>query len=864
MKSRLSAAILGVTLVLFSHSFLAYGRHIVVDDGVLVTAAGGGDSKPAAEVKPDRYGDPLPPEALARLGTLRFRDAQGVSSLAFTPDGRKIVSGGWRGARIFDAATGQELARLGEDLPNGYGPAGLSADAKRIAVGGWGPEMGGAVYEVAGGRKLYSFGKPSQNSSGCFSPDGKLLAAYPGGDGSIQLHDAESGQLLRSLKGHELKSTSFFQVAGVVFSPHSKHLISAGGDGAIRIWDVVSGNELRHFTAGEDGVWSSAVSPDGAMLASAATKRVDTAKHSSFFPSNRIRLWNIAAGKLLHEVVLTSPEKVKDEPRGPNCLAFTPDSKCLLAGGMDRILRVLEAATGKELRRFDDHRMCLNALAVSPDGKTVAVAEGVGTIRLRDLASGRDLGPTGGHHGSIRTLVAAPDGRAVATASEDDKLFLWDPRTGRELKRLPAPGAWRNLIYEPKGHAIFWVGNDKTLRRWDAEKELVLRPASEIAVAGPLAISPDAKRLAFACRSKTVLLLDAPTGKELLTLDGPKKDVSGLVFSADGDALIGWTWDRHLHYWDAATGKHRRRACPGLPESHWSAFSPDGRYIAFFGQSPQIVVLDVTTGNEVCRFANRSGESDDAVHAVAFSPDGRTLAWGGATDRLIRLGELATGQERHRLPGHKGRIQSLAFAEHGKLLISGSDDTTALVWDMTRLLPIGDLAKAAIPKLPLTEGGLATLWEALSGSDAVKAYAALRALAASPERSLPYLAAKLRPVATPEKERVARLIAELGSDRFAERNAAAQELEKMGDVVLPALEQALVTASSLEMQRRLEVLARKLRTLTGEQLRTLRAIEALERMQSPKASELLQELAGGAPGSRLTKEARLSLNRRKD
>src|SRR5262249_10936802 len=113
--------------------------------------------------------------------------------------------------------------------------------------------------------------------------------------------------------------------------------------------------------------------------------------------------------------------------------------------------------------------------------------------------------------------------------------------------------------------------------------------------------------------------------------------------------------------------------------------------------------------------------------------------------------------------------------------------------------------------------------------------------------------------AEPEKDRVARLINELGSDRFAERNAAAQELEKMGDLVLPALEQTLINAPSLEMQRRLEVLARKLRILTREQLRTLRAIEALGRMETAKAGELLQKLAEGAPESRLTKEARISL-----
>src|SRR5262249_31647882 len=151
-------------------------------------------------------------------------------------------------------------------------------------------------------------------------------------------------------------------------------------------------------------------SPDGALLASVATKRVvQSEKQSTFYPSNRIRFWNIATGKVALEVVLPSPKKIKREPVWPNCLAFTPDGKSLIAGGMDRVLRVLDVPTGKELRRFEGYRASLNALAMSPDGKTVAVAEGAATIRLRDLASGRDLGPVSGHHSSIRTLSIASD-----------------------------------------------------------------------------------------------------------------------------------------------------------------------------------------------------------------------------------------------------------------------------------------------------------------------------------------------------------------------------------------------------------------------------------------------------------------------
>jgi hypothetical protein len=135
-----------------------------------------GQSKDAPQPV-DRYGDPLPAGASARLGTLRFRSADGFQSLAYTPDGRHLVSGGWGGARVFDAATGQLVGRLGADLPQPSEPADLSPDGKFIAVGGWAQDMGGgAVYELISGKQLYRFGTAGATQSGKFSPDGKILA----------------------------------------------------------------------------------------------------------------------------------------------------------------------------------------------------------------------------------------------------------------------------------------------------------------------------------------------------------------------------------------------------------------------------------------------------------------------------------------------------------------------------------------------------------------------------------------------------------------------------------------------------------------------------------------------------------------
>src|SRR5437763_1398137 len=116
---------------------------------VLALAIGGAVRADGPAERLDCYGDPLPPGASARLGTLRFRNGQRFMSLAYTPDGRHVVAGTWGGAVVLDAATGKEVRRLGSEQPHPGGPAGLSPDGKLVAVGGGtnGQEPSGAVYE---------------------------------------------------------------------------------------------------------------------------------------------------------------------------------------------------------------------------------------------------------------------------------------------------------------------------------------------------------------------------------------------------------------------------------------------------------------------------------------------------------------------------------------------------------------------------------------------------------------------------------------------------------------------------------------------------------------------------------------------
>jgi hypothetical protein len=134
-------------------------------------------------------------------------------------------------------------------------------------------------------------------------------------------------------------------------------------------------------------------------------------------------------------------------------------------------------------------------------------------------------------------------------------------------------------------------------------------------------------------------------------------------------------------------------------------------------------------------------------------------------------------------------------------------------------------------------------------------------LAVSPRASLPFLAERLRPAGwldAARRKQVERRLADLDDEAFAVRQKAETELEKMGDVIEPALRKALERKPSLEARRRIEKLLEKITAVSGERLRTLRALEALEQMNTPEARRLIDALATGEPSAWLTEQARRS------
>jgi hypothetical protein len=182
--------------------------------------------------------------------------------------------------------------------------------------------------------------------------------------------------------------------------------------------------------------------------------------------------------------------------------------------------------------------------------------------------------------------------------------------------------------------------------------------------------------------------------------------------------------------------------------------------------------------------------------------------------------------------------------------VTGGGDTTLLTWD---LAPHPSSADASERR--------AHWWDELA-ADPPAANRAVAEMVAAPAAAVAELKARLRPVAAPDRGRVADLVRRLDGDRFADRERAAADLAGLGEPVAPLLRAARERATTEEARSRLDAVLKRLGNAgTADRLRERRAVEVLERVRTADARAVLDALAGGASGAGLTERARAAVRR---
>jgi WD40 repeat protein len=231
------------------------------------------------------------------------------------------------------------------------------------------------------------------------------------------------------------------------------------------------------------------------------------------------------------------------------------------------------------------------------------------------------------------------------------------------------------------------VGNDREWRIHDRLKgESLHRVHAETGF-----FSPSSKLVMLRESEQTGewILQETQTAKTLCKIRCP--DITPVAFTKDEKWLAWHEKDGSVRVVEAATGKTLRRLGEGRADWDMTkaqtalTFSPSGRHLAAWNSKTRIVHLwDLAKGNALWRrFAKEPIGTATEQACLAFSRDGSMLAVSGLDgDNDIRLLEVSSGKVRRVLTGHRAPVTSLAFSPDGRLLGSGSADTTVLVWDV--------------------------------------------------------------------------------------------------------------------------------------------------------------------------------------
>ncbi|HEX3313692.1 MAG TPA: WD40 repeat domain-containing protein [Gemmataceae bacterium] len=687
----------------------------------------------------DALGDPLPAGVRARMGGVRMDLGSAVGAAIFSRDGKSVSVARGRyerdqGLRFIDLTTGKTDGR-NLPLPYGVREHAFSPDERILAVrtfeqkNGAGPGVINVgrihVLDAATGKTIWATDPEVVIESMALSPDGKLIAggkaASVGEPSDVFVWDTATGKQRAVLAAHRTP------IARLAFSADGKRLVSASEDGNpiegsklvkgnVCVWDVSDGKLLRKVSPSGFGY---AVSPNGQSIAFQGDARA----------GKKVTLWDVDRDKKIAVLAVA----------GAVC-RFSPDGKALATGSETEMLRLWNAADGREIRLFQGPvGNGVLPLAFSADGKLLATSCGVWSsdtsIRLWDVTTGSERTRAVGHRLDITCLAFAADGKTLVSGSLDQTVRIWETATGKEIRKYDDHKAAISAVtISSDGRTIASCDQAGVTHVWDAITGNILLqfrgqsagPKARASVS-VLAFSPDGKSIWIGTSiyklndgvpidgKGDLSRYDLATGR---WLGGPKNEKRiPIAISPDGSLSV-WTerikpasrddvslgrWEEKVVVVEIGTGRELRDLSSKDTLVHKATFSPDGRLIALRTHviyrglykslvAPSFRLVESASGKDIVN------ETEKDYPFIAFVPGGQVLAGSHQIRRLIApvssmprverpnldVVDVRTGKTAAELPSYPTAAGPAAVSADAGLVAAVVDNRTILIWDLPK------------------------------------------------------------------------------------------------------------------------------------------------------------------------------------
>ena len=578
-----------------------------------------------------------------------------------------------------------------------------------------------------------------------FRPDGKVLASLGGPSGqTIILWDVSAPDMIpRQISRLSTGSRASNIVDSLAFSPSGEILALESSGSTITLWDVSSPEEPKQIgmpfktDTGLIGVYSLAFGPGGQVLASGIP--------------GQVVLWDVSMPGFPRQI--GEPLDAQSGEGPIKYVAFSPDGRTLYSCSMSSIVlwdvRDLESPKqlGQPLEKSSN-------MALSHNGMVLASGQANGTITLWDVqdpALPIQIGqPLGSHSGGINSLAFSPDGKTLASTAEEygfselnilsrNSIILWDLSTPEAPTQIGEPLRGHrdpvdSLAFSPGGEIFASGSSDNTLILWDGSisglpKRLATALEGHSDVVGSLDITGDGKTMASGSSDNTIRFWDigdADSPRQIgQPLTGHTESVYSVDLSPNGELLASGSVDETIILWDVRDPQAPKQIGQPLTGHETFvkavAFSPDGQILASGDLDNKILLWNVRTpeaperiGGPLPGHTNAHSGLDKPITSLSFSPDGRILA-SGSRDSTIILWDISVPETPTQIGEpmtHSYVVECIAFSPDGRMLASGAQDNRVILWDVSnpddsrRLAPPLDAHLESVSGLAFSPDGL--------------------------------------------------------------------------------------------------------------------------------------------------------------